>query len=201
MAYSSMWSALARCFCSALVGTGSETIVEQESQQVGASGIDPSICFVKYTGPYNPTFYEEESEFSRRSIDLDGLDGIILSEMLSRVITKDIEFAAVGSDADSNNDSESKLNICDGGCTTTLTSSFENCADCKPRITKIKSAEGGMVLKTWAQQFCQSSGYEKWHRRLGHTSNKDIQDTIKHVIGLEDLLQSTHENMRSVRFD
>ena len=53
----------------------------------------------------------------------------------------------------------------------------------------------------WAQQFCKSLGYEKLHRRLGHTSNKDIQDTIKHVIGLEDLLQSTHENMRSVRFD
>ena len=29
-----------------------------------------------------------------------------------------------------------------------LTSSFENCADCKPRITKIKSAEGGMVMET-----------------------------------------------------
>ena len=53
----------------------------------------------------------------------------------------------------------------------------------------------------WAQQFCNSFGYEKLHRRLGHTSNKDIQDTIKNVISLEDLLQSTHENMRSVRFD
>ena len=70
-----------------------------------------------------------------------------------------------------------------------------------PSITKIKSAEGGMVMETWAQQFCKSSSYEKWHKHLGHTSNKDIQDTIKHVIGLEDLLQSTHENMRSVRFD
>ncbi len=25
-----------------------------------------------------------------------------------------------------------------------------------------------------AQQFGKTSGYEKWHRRLGHTSNKDI---------------------------
>ena len=39
------------------------------------------------------------------------------------------------------------------------------------------------------QQFSKSLGYEKWHRRLGHTSNKDIQDTIKHVRGLEELLQ------------
>ena len=103
MAYSSMWSALARCFCSALVGTGSETIVEQESQQVGASGIDPSICFVKYTGPYNPTFYEEESEFSRRSIDLDGLNDIIILEKLCCAITKSCEFAVVGSETDANN--------------------------------------------------------------------------------------------------
>jgi hypothetical protein len=34
MARSSMWSALARFFCSAHVGTGSETTVEQESQHI-----------------------------------------------------------------------------------------------------------------------------------------------------------------------
>ena len=28
-----------------------------------------------------------------------------------------------------------------------------------------------------AQQFGKSPGYEKWHRRLGHTSDKHIQDT------------------------
>ncbi len=44
-----------------------------------------------------------------------------------------------------------------------------------------------------AQQFGKTTGYEKWHRRLGHTSNKDIQDTIKHVIGLEELLQTSYE--------
>ena len=44
-----------------------------------------------------------------------------------------------------------------------------------------------------AQQFGKSSGYEKWHRRLGHTSNREIQETIKHVIGLEELSQITYE--------
>ena len=44
-----------------------------------------------------------------------------------------------------------------------------------------------------AQQFGESSGYEKWHRRLGPTSNKYIQDTIKHVRGLEEFLQTTYE--------
>ena len=44
-----------------------------------------------------------------------------------------------------------------------------------------------------AQQFGKTTGYEKWHRRLGHTSNKDIQDTLKHVFGLEELLQTSYE--------
>ncbi len=44
-----------------------------------------------------------------------------------------------------------------------------------------------------AQQFGKTSAYEKWHRHLGHTSNKDIQDTIKDVIGLEELLQTSYE--------
>ena len=61
---------------------------------------------------------------------------------------KNCEFAAVGSETDRNYEPESKLIICDGGCTTTLTSSFENCADCQPRIAKIKTAEGGMVMET-----------------------------------------------------
>ena len=143
-----MWSALARFFCSAHVGTGSETTVEQESQQVRASGIDPSKCCVEYAEPYIDTFYEVEPESSKKSLDFDGLTDIIISEKLSRAITKNYEFAAVGSESDLNNDPKSKLIICDGGCTTTLTSSFENCADCQPRIAKIKTAEGGMVMET-----------------------------------------------------
>ena len=43
------------------------------------------------------------------------------------------------------------------------------------------------------QQFSKTTGYEKWHRRLGLTLNKDIQVTIKHLIGLEELLQTTYE--------
>ena len=100
----SMWSALARCFCSTHFGTGSETTVEQESQQARASGIDSPKCYVEYAESYNPTIYEEESEF--RSVDLDGINDIIISEKLSRAITKNYEFAAVGhgSETDLNNE-------------------------------------------------------------------------------------------------
>ena len=46
-----------------------------------------------------------------------------------------------------------------------------------------------------AQRSGKTSGYEKWHRRVGHTLNKDIQDAIKHVIGLEELelIQTSYE--------
>ena len=60
---------------------------------------------------------------SRMAIDLDGIDEIIISEKLSRAIRKECEFALVDSETDSNNEPKSKLIICDGGCTTALTSS------------------------------------------------------------------------------
>ncbi len=48
-----------------------------------------------------------------------------------------------------------------------------------------------------AQPLGGTTDYEKWHRRLGHISDKNIQDTIKHllVVGLEELLleQTTYE--------
>ena len=41
-----------------------------------------------------------------------------------------------------------KIIIYDRGCTTTLISSFENCSNCKPRITRIKTTQGGVVMET-----------------------------------------------------
>ena len=37
----------------------------------------------------------------------------------------------------------------------------------------------------FAKQFEKQSGYESWHRRLAHGSNRNIRDTIKCAIGLE----------------
>ena len=108
MAYSSTWSALARCFCSAHVGTGSETTVGQESQQDRASGIDSPICYVDYDTPYDYPVREEVSEIPGRiAIDLDGIYDIIISEELSCAIKKKCESALVGSETDSNNEPES----------------------------------------------------------------------------------------------
>jgi hypothetical protein len=41
------------------------------------------------------------------------------------------------------------------------------------------------------RQFGKMSGYEVWHRRLGHCTNRKIRDTINHSEGLEDLRSST----------
>ncbi len=48
-----------------------------------------------------------------------------------------------------------------------------------------------------AQQFGKISGYEKWHTRLGHTSNRDIHDTIPFVKGLAELnTKSYHQHTK-----
>ena len=44
-----------------------------------------------------------------------------------------------------------------------------------------------------ATQFEKQSGYELWHRRLGHSSNRNIRDSIKWNHGLEDLKGLTYE--------
>ena len=44
-----------------------------------------------------------------------------------------------------------------------------------------------------AGQFEKQSGYELWHRRLAHASNKTIRDTIQCATGLESLKKMTFE--------
>ena len=42
-----------------------------------------------------------------------------------------------------------------------------------------------------SKHFEKQSGYELWHRRLGHASFQNIQDTIQCVNGLESLKHMT----------
>ena len=44
-----------------------------------------------------------------------------------------------------------------------------------------------------AKQFEKQWGYELWHRRLAHASNRNIRETIKCVHGLESLKKMTFE--------
>jgi len=43
------------------------------------------------------------------------------------------------------------------------------------------------------RQFGKVSGYELWHRRLGHCTNRNIRETITHSTGLEDLRSRTFD--------
>ena len=79
-----------------------------------ASGIDPSKCCVDHDTPDDyPTFEVAALIPGRISIDLDGFNDIVISEKLSRAITKKCEHALVGSETDSNDEPESKLIICE----------------------------------------------------------------------------------------
>ncbi len=52
--------------------------------------------------PHDFSIYELDSEHSRRGIDLNGIEDIIISEKLSCAIRREREFAQVGSETDSN---------------------------------------------------------------------------------------------------
>ena len=43
------------------------------------------------------------------------------------------------------------------------------------------------------REFGKISGYELWHRRLGHSTNRNIRETIAHSTGLEDLRSRTFD--------
>jgi hypothetical protein len=52
------------------------------------------------------------------------------------------------------------------------------------KASEIKEAE---ARASGIKFFGKMSGYELWHRRLDHSSNRNIQDTIYYSIELEDL--------------
>jgi hypothetical protein len=70
---------------------------------------------------------------------------IVISEK-ARSIKGEAEFAFLGEEFTSTE--EIKPVICDGGATSTLSSSFENCTDCQSKTAEIKTAEGGVVMTT-----------------------------------------------------
>jgi hypothetical protein len=52
------------------------------------------------------------------------------------------------------------------------------------------------------QQFGKVSGYEKWQRRLGHTTNREIHDTIPYVKGWKNLsTRSTSSTQMRIPYD
>ncbi len=66
-------------------------------------------------------------------------EDIVISEKLARAMNWEGEFAFVGEELISTG--EFTAVICDGGATSTASSSFENCTDCQPKTVEIKTAD------------------------------------------------------------
>ncbi len=82
---------------------------------------------------------------------------IVISEKTARAIQWEGEFAFVGEEFISTG--EITPVICDGGATSTLSFSFENCTDCQPKTVEIKTTEGGIVMTT--THVCMKTYYVK----------------------------------------
>jgi hypothetical protein len=48
------------------------------------------------------------------------------------------------------------------------------------------------IEKMSATEFGKMSGWELWHRRLAHSSIRNIQESIPHTNGMEELLNHKH---------
>jgi hypothetical protein len=85
-------------------------------------------------------------KYSVQDLRVDDSEEHIISEKLARAVMAQGEFALVGNESVPNN--ETPYVIVDGGATTTLASSFENCTDINPKKVNINLAEGGIAMVT-----------------------------------------------------
>ncbi len=107
----------------------------QLSQQViiASSMIPLELCH-EYSTPYDSQDRQKVQEIlSDDTVDDENKD-IAISEIAARAIKGEAEFACLGEEFTSTE--EIKPVICDGGATSTLSSSFENCTDCQPKTVK-----------------------------------------------------------------
>jgi hypothetical protein len=144
--------------CSTRDETGSETAVEQLSQQVkiASSTIPLELCD-EYSTPNDGQDLQKVQETLCKDTVNDEDEDIVISEKAARAIKGEAEFAFLGEEFTFTE--EIKPVICDGGATSTLSSSFENCTDCQPKTVEIKTAEGGVVMTT--THVCMKTYYVK----------------------------------------
>ena len=129
--------------------TGSESTEDQRSKQVTvASYTTPmehydgiySIPYIDFQSPANQ-IYKDESE------DNNGSEKIILSNRIADYIFGRKECTFVGQESELSS-AEPEALCCDGGATSSLSSSFLNCTDITERAVRIHTAQGGTVMAT-----------------------------------------------------
>jgi hypothetical protein len=112
---------------------------------MAASSTRPEECYADYPSPNNYPM-QDLHEILCAGSTVDDSEEHIISEKLARAVMAQEEFALVGNESVPNN--EAPFVIVDGGATTTLTSSFENCTGIKPKNVNINLAEGGIAMVT-----------------------------------------------------
>ena len=262
--------------CSAHIVTGEQASEDQMAKQVTVASSTTPMERDLYSVPYCRAETLNNKLLSAICKGKSGTEIITNPERIADVIFDKKECAFVGRESELNQ-AEPEALCCDGGATSSLSSSFLNCAEVTERIVPIQTAQGGTVmltthvcLKTYfvrdrtgelrpittktyivknlkhdllsgkglnkagyriildedpeesgifavqtdgkicksksfpfmsehsslfylktekltTQEFGKMSGYELWHRRLAHSSNRNIRDTIYHSIGLDDL--------------
>ncbi len=121
--------------------------MEHLSQQVmTASSVIPLKLCDEYSTPYDSQDRQKFQQILCNDTINDENKDIVISEIAARAIKGEAEFAFLGEEFTSAE--EIKLVIRDGGATSMLSSSFENCTDRHTKTVEIKTAGGGVVMTT-----------------------------------------------------
>ncbi len=147
--------------CSTQDKPGSETAVGQLLQQIMiASSTIPLESCDEYSMPSDSQDPQKAQEILCEQTVNDEDEEIVISEKAALAINWEGEFAFVGEGSFISTGEITQV-ICDGGATSTLSPSFDNCTDCQPKTVEIKTAasEGGIVLTT--THVCMKTYYVK----------------------------------------
>ena len=140
----------------------SETSREYLSKQVMiASSTTPR----EDSGRLSPTPKEAHGIKLNKFEDAKGQDGveiIQISDEAAKAMLEGRECAFMGSEIHYDMD---RVLVVDSGATSTLSSSFENCTDCKEKVVEIQTAHGDTIMKT--THVCLKTFYVR--DRLGTT--------------------------------
>ena len=140
--------------CSAHIRTGSQTCENQRSkdskQVTVASSTSP---YERFDGLYPIPDYRRAT-LENKMLDaickrVAGTEIIIISEKAADVICDQSagECAYVGRESEIDS-AEPEALCCDGGATSSLSSSLMNCSDVRERVVPIQTAQGGTVMLT-----------------------------------------------------
>jgi len=106
----------------------------------------PDVFDGLYSTPYSRQQTIEDPMFMADCGENDGMEIITIPERIADVIFDVEESAFVGRESDDS--SEPGALCCDGGATSSLSSSFRNCAEITERVVSIQTAQGGTVMQT-----------------------------------------------------